>query len=124
MVSCNLPFVETYEYVLEALADKTRRQIVHCLRTRPASVGEIAALVPVSRPAVSQHLRVLRECKLVTSEMVGTRNVYRLRATGLDTLRHWLDNYWAAVLNNFSAYVDTQSEPGRDNETEKGHSHE
>jgi DNA-binding transcriptional ArsR family regulator len=122
-VSTNLPFVETYELVLEALGDKTRRQIVQCLRERPASVGEIAARIPVSRPAVSQHLRVLRDCELVTSETDGTRNVYRLQPRGLETLRHWLDDYWGAVLESFAAYVESQTEVEGNEEVEKGTRH-
>jgi DNA-binding transcriptional ArsR family regulator len=105
--------VETYESVLEALGDKTRRQIVQCLRKRPASVGEIAAQIPVSRPAVSQHLRVLRDCELVTSEMIGTRNVYQLQSGGLECLRRWLDDYWGAVLENFAAHVEAQAKSDR-----------
>jgi DNA-binding transcriptional ArsR family regulator len=101
--------VETYETVLEALGDKTRRQIVQCLRKSPASVGEIAAQIPVSRPAVSQHLRVLRDCQLVTSEMVGTRNIYQLQPGGLESLRRWLDDYWGSVLHGFASYVDSQT---------------
>jgi DNA-binding transcriptional ArsR family regulator len=121
-VSINLPFVETYELVLEALGDKTRRQIVQCLRKRPASVGEIAAHVPVSRPAVSQHLRVLRDCDLVTSETVGTRNVYQLQAGGLESLRRWLDDYWGAALDSFSTYVATRTNEEGSKNTEKGRS--
>jgi DNA-binding transcriptional ArsR family regulator len=112
--------VETYELVLEALGDKTRRQIVQCLRKRPASVGEIASQIPVSRPAVSQHLRVLRECDLVTSEMVGTRNIYQLRADGLESLRRWLDDYWGAVLDNFVAFVETGTKQQGSKHSAKG----
>ena len=101
--------METYEEVLEALGDKTRRQIVACLRRRPASVGEIAAQLPVSRPAVSQHLRVLRDCKLFTSEMVGTRNVYQLQSEGPAALRGWLDDFWGGVLDSFASHVERQS---------------
>jgi DNA-binding transcriptional ArsR family regulator len=116
--------VETYETVLEALGDKTRRQIVQCLRKRPASVGEIAAQIPVSRPAVSQHLRVLRDCELVSSEMIGTRNVYRLQPGGLESLRRWLDDYWTAVLDNFAAHVEAQTLLERRKKVQKGTSHE
>jgi DNA-binding transcriptional ArsR family regulator len=116
--------VETYETILEALGDKTRRQIVQCLRKAPASVGEIAAQVPVSRPAVSQHLRVLRECQLVTSEMNGTRNIYRLQPGGLESLRHWLDDYWGAALESFADHVESQSPNERTNKAERGLIHE
>jgi DNA-binding transcriptional ArsR family regulator len=101
--------VETYESVLEALGDKTRRQIVACLRKRPASVGEIAAQLPVSRPAVSQHLRVLRDCMVVTSEMVGTRNVYQLQSAGPEALRGWLEDFWGEVLDAFADHVESKS---------------
>ena len=75
MVSSNLPFVETYERVLEALSDTTRRRILTRLRERPCSVAEIAAGLPVSRPAVSQHLKVLRDCGLVAFELEQSRVV-------------------------------------------------
>jgi DNA-binding transcriptional ArsR family regulator len=90
--------VETYEAVLEALGDRTRRQIVHRLRAGPSSVGELAAALPVSRPAVSQHLTVLRRSGLVRYEELGTRNVYRLDPAGLSELRAWLDGQLLAAL--------------------------
>jgi DNA-binding transcriptional ArsR family regulator len=108
----------------QRLGDKTRRQIVACLRRRPASVGEIAAQVPVSRPAVSQHLRVLRDCELVSSEMVGTRNIYQLQPAGLESLRHWLDDYWGAVLDRFADHVETESASERLMTARKGATHE
>jgi DNA-binding transcriptional ArsR family regulator len=110
-VSYNLRFVTTYESVLEALGDKTRRQIVECLKTKPASVAELAAQLPVSRPAISQHLRVLRDSQLVRYETFGTRNVYELHPAGLETLRRWLDEFWATVLDDFAAHVDRQVRP-------------
>ncbi len=108
-VSTTLRFVETYESVLEALGDKTRRHIVFCLRTRPASVADLAAQIPVSRPAISQHLRILRECELVTYETIGTRNIYQLQRTGLETLRAWLDDFWGTVLDDFAIHVEQQA---------------
>jgi DNA-binding transcriptional ArsR family regulator len=101
----NLPFVETYEAVLEALGDRTRRQIVHRLRAGPASVGELAAVMPVSRPAVSQHLTVLRRSGLVSYEELGTRNVYRLDPAGLSELRAWLDGFWETALDRYAQRV-------------------
>ena len=65
----------TYEAVLDALGDRTRRQIIQCLRASPAAVGELAVQLPVSRPAISQHLRILRDSDLVTFETWGTRNI-------------------------------------------------
>jgi DNA-binding transcriptional ArsR family regulator len=97
--------VETYEAVLEALGDRTRRQIVHRLRAGPASVGELAAVMPVSRPAVSQHLTVLRRSGLVSYEELGTRNVYRLDPAGLGELRAWLDGFWETALDRYAQRV-------------------
>jgi DNA-binding transcriptional ArsR family regulator len=111
----NLPFVETYEAVLEALGDRTRRQIVHRLRAGPSSVGELAAALPVSRPAVSQHLTVLRRSGLVRYEELGTRNVYRLDPAGLTELRTWLDSFWETALDRYAERVaqDSRRDPSR-----------
>jgi DNA-binding transcriptional ArsR family regulator len=98
--------VATYEAVLDALGDRTRRQIVGCLRASPASVGELAAQLPVSRPAISQHLRILRDSDLVTFETSGTRNIYRLDRDGIEPLRSWLDGFWATVLESFAARAE------------------
>jgi DNA-binding transcriptional ArsR family regulator len=91
--------------VLEALGDRTRRQIVETLRHGPSSVGDLAARLPVSRPAISQHLTVLRHCHLVSYEEFGTRNVYRLDTTGLEVLRAWTDSFWQAVLDSYADRV-------------------
>jgi DNA-binding transcriptional ArsR family regulator len=101
--------VETYEAVLEALGDRTRRQIVHRLRAGPSSVGELAAALPVSRPAVSQHLTVLRRSGLVRYEELGTRNVYRLDPAGLTELRTWLDSFWETALDRYAERVARDS---------------
>jgi DNA-binding transcriptional ArsR family regulator len=105
----NLRFVETYEAVLEALGDRTRRQIVDRLRAGPSSVGELAAALPVSRPAVSQHLTVLRRSGLVRYQELGTRNVYRLDPAGLAELRAWLDGFWDEVLSRYAERVRDDS---------------
>ena len=105
----NLRFVETYEAVLEALGDRTRRQIVHRLRAGPSSVGELAAALPVSRPAVSQHLTVLRRSGLVSYSELGTRNVYRLELAGLSDLRAWLDGFWETALDRYAQRVREDS---------------
>lgn len=97
--------METYEAVLDALGDPTRRKIVASLRRGPASVGELAAQVPVSRPAISQHLQVLRRSQLVTYEEFGTRNIYRLDPAGLDNLGAWLDGFWTTALDRYAARV-------------------
>jgi DNA-binding transcriptional ArsR family regulator len=110
--------VETYEAVLEALGDRTRRQIVHHLRAGPLSVGELAAAMPVSRPAVSQHLTVLRRSGLVSYEELGTRNVYRLDPAGLSELRAWLDGFWEAALDRYAQRV---REDGADTGTQSRH---
>jgi len=102
--------VETYEVVLEALGDRTRRQIVHRLRSGPLSVGELAASLPVSRPAVSQHLSVLRRSGLVSYEELGTRNVYRLDAAGIRELRTWLDGFWDVALDRYAQRVRDDTE--------------
>ena len=108
--------------VLEALGDRTRRQIVHRLRSGPLSVGELAAALPVSRPAVSQHLSVLRRSGLVSYEELGTRNVYRLDAAGIRELRTWLDGFWDVALDRYAQRVRDDTEgrelrpPHEDNE--------
>jgi DNA-binding transcriptional ArsR family regulator len=97
--------VGTYEAVLDALGDRTRRQIVHQLRAGPSSVGELAAAMPVSRPAISQHLAVLRRSGLVSYTESGTRNVYRLDLAGLGELRAWLDGFWDTALDRYAQRV-------------------
>ena len=101
--------METYEAALEALGDRTRRQIVHRLRAGPSSVGELAAALPVSRPAVSQHLTVLRRSGLVSYSELGTRNVYRLELAGLSDLRAWLDGFWETALDRYAQRVREDS---------------
>ena len=94
----------TYGATLEALADPTRRAVLEQLRDGPQAVGEIAAHLPVSRPAVSQHLKVLKGAGLVTDRAEGTRRLYAVSPEGLDALRAWLDSFWTDVLQ---AYKDT-----------------
>ena len=91
-----------YEAVLDALGDPTRRRVLQLVRdTGPAPVGAIAAELPVSRPAVSQHLRVLEGAGLVTSEKQGTRHLYAVQPDGLAVLRLWLDGFWNDALARF-----------------------
>ncbi len=104
--------METYEEVLEALGDRTRRQIVQHLRAGPASVGELAAALPVSRPAVSQHLTVLKRSGLVSYSELGTRNVYRLNPAGLSELRTWLNGFWETALDRYAERVREDSTGG------------
>ena len=108
----NLPLVETYETVLDALGDQTRRQIVDQLRRGPSSVGELAARLPVSRPAVSQHLMVLRRSGLVSYSERGTRNIYRLDQAGLNGLRAWLDTFWQTALVSYADAVRSDNAGG------------
>ena len=96
----------SYELVLDALGDGTRRRLVEQLRAGPQSVAELAAAFPVSRPAISKHLRVLSECGLVTHESVGTRHLYRLDPRGLAELRRWTEQFWDDVLDSFAAHVE------------------
>src|SRR6266576_3907431 len=88
---------------MDALGHPTRRAIFEQLRSGARSVGEIAAELPVSRPAVSQHLRVLKEAGLVTERRNGTRRLYRLNPDGLDELRRYVEDYWTDALAAFKA---------------------
>jgi DNA-binding transcriptional ArsR family regulator len=99
----------TYANALAALADPTRRAVFERLREGGASVGEIAAELPVSRPAVSQHLKVLREARLVRDEPVGTRRVHYIDPHGLGELRIWLDQFWDGALAAFQAEVESET---------------
>jgi DNA-binding transcriptional ArsR family regulator len=100
--------VTTYEAVCEALGDATRREILERLRRGPCSVGALAQDLPVSRPAVSQHLKVLHGAGLVRYSTRGTRNVYHLDPSGLEPLRGWLDGFWRDALDSFAGYVREQ----------------
>ena len=95
--------MNTYESSLEALADSTRRAIVDLLRERPRSVTELAMQLPVSRPAVSQHLAVLARARLVRHRKEGTRHVYRPDPEGLAPLRAYVERLWDDVLAAFAA---------------------
>ena len=99
----------TYEAVLEALGDRTRRSILASLKSGPASVAELADQLPVSRPAISQHLAVLRQSRLVSYDEVGTRNVYRLDPAGLEALSTWLDGFWTVALSRYAEHVRRES---------------
>ena len=87
-----------YVDVIEALGDATRRAVLERLQSGPRSVGEIADGLPVSRPAVSQHLRVLKDAGLVTDRPAGTRRIYQLAPDGLADLRRYIDGFWAQAL--------------------------
>lgn len=101
-VSVSLPFVGTYgDAGLGLLGDPTRRAIFELLARRPCSVGELAEQLPVSRPAVSQHLKLLKDGGLVIDHVAGTRRVYRINPEGVGALRSYLDSVWADALAGF-----------------------
>jgi DNA-binding transcriptional ArsR family regulator len=100
--------VQTYQDGLAALADPTRRAIFELLAEGPTPVGEIAALLPVSRPAVSQHLRVLKDAGLVRDHAVGTRRLYQVDPGGLVAIRSYLDRFWDRSLEAFKAFAEQQ----------------
>jgi DNA-binding transcriptional ArsR family regulator len=90
-----------------ALADPTRREVFERLAVAPKAVGELAAGLPISRPAVSQHLKVLKEAGLVRDQPDGTRRVYHIDPRGLGQLRAWLDKYWDSALLAFQTAFET-----------------
>src|SRR3954453_3471267 len=92
---------------IHALGDRTRRAVFEQLRTGPKAVGELAAGLPVSRPAVSQHLRVLRQAGLVSERREGTRNVYRADPRALAELRAYFDDFWVRALDAFKDEVES-----------------
>ncbi len=98
----------TYGSAINALGDPTRRAILERLAGGPSSVGEIARGLPVSRPAVSQHLRVLKDARLVTERREGTRRVYRVDPHGLAELRAYFDGFWAQALADFKATAEEE----------------
>lgn len=89
-----------------AMGDPTRRAIVECLAERPRAVGELAAELPVSRPAVSQALKVLKDAGLVTERAAGTRRIYRLNPTAVAALRDQLDAFWSRALAGYGDAVE------------------
>ena len=95
-----------YRNALAALADPTRRRVFERLKSGPKPVGKIARGLPVSRPAVSQHLKVLKEAGLVTDRPEGTRRVYCIDPHGLGALRAWLDQFWDETLAAFQAEIE------------------
>src|SRR5262249_53364407 len=99
----------TYEdRVLDALGDPTRRLVFKRLRSGARSVGEIADGMDVSRPAVSQHLKVLKAARLVVDRAEGTRRLYSVDARGVEALRRWLDGFWDEVLAAFTAAAERE----------------
>jgi DNA-binding transcriptional ArsR family regulator len=98
-----------YEKTLAVLANPTRRAVLERLRRGPSSVAGIAEDLPVSRPAVSQHLKALKEAGLVRDEPRGTARIYRIHASGLNDLRDWLDSFWDEALTNFRDFAEEEN---------------
>src|SRR3954468_7836961 len=108
MVSVDLRLVAAYQEALGALADPTRRAIFERLAERPRAVGELAAELPVSRPAVSQHLKVLKGAGLVADRAAGTRRIYQVDPDGIGALRAYLDQFWNRSLAAFKAAAEEE----------------
>jgi DNA-binding transcriptional ArsR family regulator len=109
-VRLDLPFVSAYEDAgLGLLGDPSRRAIFELLARHPSSVRQLADELPISRPAVSQHLRVLRDGGLVVSRAEGTRRIYQLNPEGVTALRTWLDGVWSDALTGFQKVVEDPS---------------
>jgi DNA-binding transcriptional ArsR family regulator len=92
------------------MGDRTRRAIVECLTERPMAVGELADELPVSQPAVSQHLKVLKGAGLVMDRAAGTRRIYRLNPVGVIALRDQLETFWNRTLTAYKHIVETTEE--------------
>jgi DNA-binding transcriptional ArsR family regulator len=101
----------TYGTALQCLSDPTRRRVFERLRSGPQSVGVLAAGLPVSRPAVSQHLKALKEAGLVIDRSEGTRRVYYIDPDGLGELRRWIDEFWDDALKSFKHEVELLKPP-------------
>jgi DNA-binding transcriptional ArsR family regulator len=95
--------------VWDAMGDRTRRAIIKRLAERPRAVGDLANELPVSQPAVSQHLKVLKAAGLVTERAAGTRRIYRLNPTGVAALRDQLDTFWNRALTSYKDIVEQTS---------------
>jgi DNA-binding transcriptional ArsR family regulator len=98
----------TYALAIKALGDPTRRSIFERLRDGPRAVGELARDLPVSRPAVSQHLRVLKEAGLVTEQRNGTRRIYGVDAQSVAELRDYFDGFWSDALESFKRAAEQE----------------
>ena len=95
--------------MLDALGDRTRRSIFEKLADGPLAVGVLADQLPISRPAVSQHLRVLKEAGLVVETAAGTRRLYRVNQAGLAAVRSYLDQFWETTLDNFALLAEAEA---------------
>jgi DNA-binding transcriptional ArsR family regulator len=105
--------VSTYAQQFSALADPTRRIIFERLAERPQAVGELARGLPVSRPAVSQHLKVLKEAQLVIDRREGNRSIYQVNPDGLAVLRAYLDQFWKRALAAYKVAVEQRAQEVR-----------
>ncbi len=99
--------MEAYDRLFAALGDPTRRRTLELLREGPRSVGALAARLPVSRPAVSQHLRVLKDAGLVRDERMGAQRLYRVDPRSVEALRAYLDEMWSDALKSFKSRVES-----------------
>jgi DNA-binding transcriptional ArsR family regulator len=97
--------------VFEALGDAHRREILVLLRDGDRAVHELADALPISRPAVSRHLRLLKEAGLVAEERAGTRHIYHLREEGLDAVRHYLESVWGDAASRFRLFAENTDGP-------------
>jgi DNA-binding transcriptional ArsR family regulator len=102
--------VATADIVLDALGDRTRRSILEKLAAGQVAVGVLADQLPVSRPAVSQHLRVLKDAGLVVESVAGTRRLYRINQSGLMIVRDYFDRLWETTLDNFAILAAAEAE--------------
>jgi DNA-binding transcriptional ArsR family regulator len=118
-VGASLPFVHTYqrERALQALGDPTRREIFERLADGPLPVGQLARELPISRPAVSQHLKVLKDAGLVFDRPSGTRRVYQVDPAAVAALREYFDSFWGQALASFQAAAESApDDPSTDQE--------
>jgi DNA-binding transcriptional ArsR family regulator len=104
--------------LISALADPTRRAVLEKLKDGPRPVGEIARGLPVTRPAVSQHLKVLKDAGLVADRSVGTRRIYYIDPKGLGAMRAWLDQLWEGALDAFKLAAEAETEKAKKKEDE------
>lgn len=102
--------MDTYGYIFGALSDPTRRALFETLQREPRCVRDLAAEFPISRPAVSQHLRVLKLAKLVTEQRRGTQRIYRVNPEGLHALRSYVDQMWDDALDAFRTHAEQEAD--------------
>jgi len=111
--------VETNGHAIGLLGDPTRRAIFELLSERPSSVGDLAGLVPVSRPAVSQHLKVMKDAGLVLDDRDGTRRIYRLDPDGVAEMRAYLDRFWHLAMVGFKRRIEQRNEQRSEQRSEQ-----